>query len=225
MAGAEELKVLGTRQSMFTVRVLCALDLKGVDYELVQEDLVNKSSLLLSLNPVHKKVPVLVHGGKPIAESKIILEYIDETWKQRPLLPEDPLERAHARFWAAFIDDKLMEAARKAFMTTGEDQAKAIESTMEALELLEQELGGKKYFGGDEEIGYVDMVAGWIAYWLQFVEEVGGFKAMDAAKYPCLDAWIQNFVHIPSVAQNLPSPDDLRDIFCAMRMAMATQTK
>ncbi|KAK8621272.1 hypothetical protein V6N13_067711 [Hibiscus sabdariffa] len=201
---------------------------RGVDNELVEEDLVNKSSLLLSLNPVHKKVPVLVHGGKPISESKIILEYIDETWKQRPLLPEDPLERAHARFWAAFIDDKICSSAvdgssQESICYEGEDQAKAIESTMEALELLEQELGGKKYFGGDKEIGYVDMVAGWIAYWLQFVEEVGGFKAMDAAKYPCLDAWIQNFVQIPSVAQNLPSPDELRNIFCAMRMAMQTK--
>ncbi|GMI84580.1 glutathione S-transferase tau 7, GLUTATHIONE S-TRANSFERASE 25 [Hibiscus trionum] len=220
MAGAEELKVLGTRQSMFTVRVLWALELKGVEYEFVEQDLVNKSSLLLGLNPVHKKVPVLVHGGKPIAESKIILEYIDETWKQRPLLPEDPLERAYVRFWAAFIDDKLMEACRKAFATTGEDQAVAAESMAEALKLVEQELGGKKYLGGDEEIGYLDLVAGWIAYWLQFVEEVGGFKVMDSAKFPCLDAWIKNFVQIPSVAQSLPSPDELRNIFCAMRMAM-----
>ncbi|MBA0879771.1 hypothetical protein Goshw_029829 [Gossypium schwendimanii] len=221
MAGAaEDLKVLGTKQSMFTQRVVWALKLKGVEYEFIEEDLVHKSSLLLALNPVHKKVPVLVHDGKPIAESKIILEYLDETWKERPLLPEDPRERASVRFWAAFIDDKLMEASKKAFVSTGDDRAKAMESTMEGLKLLEQELQGKKYFSGDEGIGYFDIVAGWIAYWLQFIEEIGGFKVMESTKFPCLDAWIKNFLQVPSVKQSLPTPDELRNVFGAIRMAM-----
>ena len=107
MAAVENVKLLGTRQSMFTQRVVWALKLKGIEYEFIEEDLVNKSSLLLRLNPVHKNVPVLVHGGNPIIESKIILEYIDETWKETSLLPQHPQDRAYVRFWAAFIDDKV----------------------------------------------------------------------------------------------------------------------
>ncbi|XVF56703.1 hypothetical protein PTKIN_Ptkin06aG0141700 [Pterospermum kingtungense] len=219
MAGGEDLKLLGTRQSMFTQRVVWALKLKGIEYEFIEEDLVNKSSLLLTLNPVHKKVPVLVHGGKPIIESKIILEYIDETWKERPILPQHPHDRAYARFWAAFIDDKLMEASKKAFALTGDDQVKAIESTVEALQLLEKELHVKKNFGGDEEIGYLDIVAGWIAYWFQFIEEVGGFKVMESAKFPCLDSWTKSFLQVPTITQNLPPPDELRFVFGAIRTA------
>lgn len=103
----EEVKLLGMWASPYTRRIELALKQKGIEYEYMEQDVKNKSPLLLYYNPVHKKVPVLVHNGKPVAESLIILEYIDETWKDNPLLPQDPTDRALARFWARFIDEKV----------------------------------------------------------------------------------------------------------------------
>ena len=100
--------MLDTWASMFGMRVRIALAEKGVKYEYKEENLMNKSPLLLQMNPIHKKIPVLIHNGKPICESAIIVEYIDEVWKDKaPLLPSDPYQRAHARFWVNYIDQNV----------------------------------------------------------------------------------------------------------------------
>jgi len=79
--------------------VKIALAEKGVEYEYREENRFDKSPLLLEMNPVKKQIPVLIHNGKPICESMIIIQYIDEVWKnESPLLPSDPYERAQARF-------------------------------------------------------------------------------------------------------------------------------
>ena len=102
-------KLIGDRPSPFVNRVQIALNLKSVDYDFLEETFGSKSELLLKSNPVHKKIPVLIHNDKPICESLIIVQYIDQVWASGPsILPSDPYDRAIARFWGAYIDIKVM---------------------------------------------------------------------------------------------------------------------
>ncbi|KAK4479312.1 hypothetical protein RD792_014823 [Penstemon davidsonii] len=205
-----EVKLLGTHSSFPCARIVWALKLKGIPYEFIKEDLLNKSSLLLEMNPVYKKVPVLLHDSKPVVESLIIIEYIDETWKTNPLLPQDPYDRAMARFWAKFVDEKVVLSAWEAMRSQGEE--KAINSAQEALGFLENLIKGKKFFGG-EKIGYLDLVVGWIALWLKAMEEVGGMMLLDSLKFPSLNEWTQNFIQVPAIHESLPPKEDVVNYF------------
>ncbi|XP_042503391.1 probable glutathione S-transferase [Macadamia integrifolia] len=207
-----EIKLFGTWASPYSYRVIWALKLKGIDYEYMEEDISNKSDLLLQYNPVHKKIPVLVHGGKPIVESMIILEYIEETWPENPLLPTDPYEKSIARFWAKFIEDKGSQIW-KFFTTTGEEHVLATKESLEMLRSIEEHgLGEKKFFGG-ETIGYADLAFGGTAHWLGVMEDIVGVKLIEPNTFPRLHAWIQNFKQVPLIRDNLPDRDQMFHMF------------
>ncbi|CAM8966120.1 unnamed protein product [Rhodiola kirilowii] len=149
MTTKEDLKLFGFFASPYVYRVIWALKLKGLEFEYIEEDIFNKSELLLKYNPVHKKVPVLIHGGKSNAESVVILEYIEETWPGvHPLLPSDPYERAQARLWTKFGEDK-MQALLNFFRTKRwYEQAKAVEEARETLAVLEKKDWARKNIWG-----------------------------------------------------------------------------
>lgn len=205
-----EVKLHGSWPSPFNYKVIWALKLKGIPYDYIEEDLSNKSALLLQYNPVHKKIPVLVHGGKPISESMIILEYIEETWEQNyPLLPTDPYERAAAHFWIRFAEDKG-PAMWIVFRTSGKEQEKGIKDSLEMLRAIEEHglAGDKKFFGG-EKIGLVDIAFGGIAHWLGVIEDILGVKLLEPNTFPRLHAWIKNFKKVPIIKENLPTHDEM----------------
>lgn len=58
----------------------------------------------LKLNP-NGVVPTLVHDGRAITESTVIIEYIDDTFPERPLKPDDTYARAQMRLWEKWSDD------------------------------------------------------------------------------------------------------------------------
>ncbi|KAM0862667.1 hypothetical protein ACQ4PT_045127 [Festuca glaucescens] len=220
--GGEEVTLLGHWGSAFVLRARLALYLKGVPYTYIEEDLRSKSDLLLRSNPVHKAVPVLIHNGRPICESQVIVQYIDEvfvagrgsTSSAFSLLPADPHERAVARFWAAYVDDEIGAPWDKAFRAgTDELRAEWMGKVAAAVPGLERGLrectdGGRKgcFFGG-AGVGFVDVVLGGVVPVVHANEVVSGERLFDGEKTPMLAAWLGRFRELDAARALLPDVD------------------
>ncbi|KAJ9672838.1 hypothetical protein PVL29_026185 [Vitis rotundifolia] len=203
------------------MRVRVALAEKGLKYEYREEDTRNKSPLLLEMNLVHKKIPVLIHNGKPICESMIIVQYIDEVWnKKSPLLPSDPYQRAQARFWADYIDEKLYKLGRRIWSTKGEEQETAKNEFIEYLKILEGELGEKPYFGG-EKFGFVDVAPVTFATLFYAYESFGNFGI--EVECPKLIAWTKRCMEKESVSSSLEDPQKVHGFVMEMRKKLGIE--
>jgi len=104
----DRLKLYSYFRSSAAYRVRIALNLKGIAYETAPVHLVkdgghNYRPEYRAVNP-QMRVPALVTtGGDVLIQSPAIIEYLDETHPDPPLLPKDPLARAHARALADIV--------------------------------------------------------------------------------------------------------------------------
>ncbi len=92
-------------RSSASYRVRIALNLKGLEFETVPLDLgkrEQKAPDYLALNP-QGLVPALETGAGLITQSGAILEWLEETHPAPPLLPPEPMDRAHVRAMAALV--------------------------------------------------------------------------------------------------------------------------
>ncbi|HEV2626084.1 MAG TPA: glutathione S-transferase N-terminal domain-containing protein, partial [Xanthobacteraceae bacterium] len=93
------MKLYSYFRSSAAYRVRIALNLKGISYETVPVHLVkdgghNKWPEFRAVNP-QMRVPVLVTPrSDTLIQSLAIIEYLDETHPQPPLLPQEPIARA-----------------------------------------------------------------------------------------------------------------------------------
>ena len=87
-------------------RVRIALALKGLSYESVVFDLRANQHLTEEyrrVNPIRAVPSLELSPGQALFESMAIVEYLEETYPEPPLLPADPLARARVRAMAQLV--------------------------------------------------------------------------------------------------------------------------
>jgi len=102
------MKLYSYFRSSAAYRTRIALNLKGIAFETVPVHLTRNGGQqhgaeFLALNP-RGRVPALARdAGEVLRQSLAIMEYLDEVYPDPPLLPKDPIERAHVRAVAQII--------------------------------------------------------------------------------------------------------------------------
>jgi maleylacetoacetate isomerase len=94
-------------RSSAAFRARIALNIKGIAYESVCIDIrpaaaAHRTPEFLAVNP-QGLIPALVHEDTTIAQSLAIIEYLEETHPEPPLLPRSPADRARVRALALAV--------------------------------------------------------------------------------------------------------------------------
>ncbi len=102
------MKLYSYFRSSAAYRVRIALNLKGLAYETVPVHLVkegghNRRLEFRAINPQMRVPALVVPTGDVLIQSLAIIEYLDETHPEPPLLPKDPIARAQARAVAEIV--------------------------------------------------------------------------------------------------------------------------
>ena len=192
LAGADDAR----RFSPHCWRARMALAHKGLDHETVPWRFTEREAIAFSGQGL---VPVLVDGGRTVADSWAIALYLDEAYPDRPALFEGPQARAHALFirnWCAQVlhpavlrvivmdlfnslheKDKayFRETREKRFGTSLESIAAAREGNLEALRKtlgpLRATLAENPWLGG-EAPSYADYIAFGAFQWARAVSPI-----------------------------------------------------
>ncbi len=124
---------------------------KDVEIEIVSVTPGRFPEDLLDLNPDHS-LPTLVDRDLVLYDSRIIIEYLDERFPHPPLMPVDPVSRAHFRLVLHRIERDWYGIARKLDKTPPEsaDAARLRGELRDFIVQIADFVRNKPYFASDE---------------------------------------------------------------------------
>lgn len=190
------LRLISHRLCPYVQRARIVLIEKAIPHDIEFIDLGNKPGWFLEISPLGK-VPVLLVDGKPIFESAVIAEYLDEI-TDGSLHPTQPVEKAVNRSWIEFASNTL--AAISNFYNASDEVAfeKATDVLKTRMASLEAALGHGPYFNGSS-FSLVDAAFAPVFRYFDVIDLYANFGIFVAA--PRVRAWRDALSLRPSVQQ------------------------
>ncbi|GAU92720.1 hypothetical protein RvY_04767 [Ramazzottius varieornatus] len=207
--------VYSMRFCPYAERVRLMLNTKHVPYEVINIDLKSKPEWFLERNPLGKVPAIEEPGKKPLFESLVVAEYIDEQFKgNREVLPSDPYEKARQKVIAQNITTPFYGVLFK------NESGDAI---LKGLEDVEKMLTSE-YFAGSSQ-GFVDlMVWPWFERLASLADARPGALQIDFSCYPKIKLWMERKLNDPDVKDTAYSQETFTTFLKARWRGNRTRT-
>lgn len=199
--------------SSYCQKVLVALWEKDITFTYRHLEEPGAQEELAAFWPIGR-FPVLVDKGRVVAESSIIIEYLDQRFDGAVrLIPADPQAALEARFMDRFFDNYVMAAMQQpVFAALHADEARKNEAMAEAARALdtaygwlEQRLAGRHWAAG-ESFTMADCAAAPSLFYADWVRPIG-------AQFPTLRDYRARLLARPSFARAVDEARPYRSYF------------
>jgi glutathione S-transferase len=206
-------RIVGSFVSPYVRKVLAAMNLKGLAYEVDPITPFYGNDEFERLSPL-RRIPVLIDGDFAISDSSVICAYLDEAYPGRRLYPAEAKRRARARWFEEYADTRLGDLFIWAYFyqkvvrplvwdePTDEERVRRAEEQEipAALDYLERELPTEDWLFGD--IGVADIA---IASFFRN-GAYAGFET-DEGHWPRTAAFVHRTLAHPCIGNLLPFED------------------
>lgn len=199
------MKLCYSALSPFCRKVRMAMEMKGLDFELLPGDHVAE---IPAFN-LRAEVPMLIDGDLVVCNSADILGYLDRKYPERPLYPLAPAAYAAVREWERYADTHLdaivtvignWAFAKLPEMPAGL-KAAAISAASVVYDRLQEQLGDRDYICG--AISAADYA---------FYPHVGSGHMLglpfSATRHPAVKAWLKRMRARPEGQSDLEAARD-----------------
>jgi glutathione S-transferase len=175
----------------YCARVRIVLAEKAIEYETVGVDLDERPAWVYDLNP-SGRVPILDDDGLVLAESRVLMEYLEERFPEPRLLPSDSGDRALVRLRLERFEQVLGDPYYRFRRERSSGPARAgLDAAIDDLAGL---LTRQSYLSGDE-YGLAD------CGYLPWIFRADAALGVDVRSRASLASWLERVQQRPAVAR------------------------
>lgn len=193
------LKLVSFTLCPYVQRAMIVLNEKNIDFDIEYIDLSEPPPWFYDISPL-EKVPVLLVDDKPLFESIVICEYLDEI-TEGSLYPDDAFQRAQNKAWIEFGND-ILSTTFEFYTTEDEKRYKHLANVLiDRFEVLEDEISNGTYFNGDE-FSMIDASYAPVFRYFKLFLQYKDYGFFDDA--PAIKTWGDKLLARTSVIKSVP---------------------
>jgi glutathione S-transferase len=198
------IKLYDSAFSPFARKVRMVLEHKGLSYEAVDGLLKSNHQALKAVNG-RLEVPTLMDGDVVVVNSADIVAYLDDRYPAKPIYPEQPAARVHARAWERtadiFVDPILINISYWKWAERPDEMPEGLLETARGdlrlvYDALEQELAHREFVSGPLSVADIALFP-----------HLASAKAMEvpfsAQEHPNLARWFKQMRSLPICLDDL----------------------